>query len=187
MSICTLACVVNAAAKCGEIRGFDFANGAYEIQSKKLLADKPTRFRAKLRNGKYDVPHPPEFLAYFYAQFKSVRFGDLNGDGRDEAVVAIDYGSNSASFVLTNYFVFGRHASQVRLIGSIQQDWLDSQTSEIMHESIQEPIYITDGILYIRHGAGGSRPSPIYTATFRYRISNGKLSAYGGPLYAKNP
>lgn len=187
LSICVLSCIVNVAAKCGDLRSFDFANATYEIRSDSLLAAQPKSFRAKLRNGEYKVPHSPDFLAYFYAQLKSVRFGDLNKDGLDEAVVAVEYGTNSAAFFLTNYFVFGCSGQQVRLIGSIQQDRLDDQTAEILHESVREPVYISNGILHIRHGAGGSRPSPVFTMTFRYRISSGKLSALGRPMYSKNP
>lgn len=186
LAVCVVYFATNAVAGCRGIRSYDFSNVTYEVRSEGLLRSEPSRFRARLQNGSYEDPHEDDFLAFIYARIRSVRFGDLTKDGQEEAVVAIEYGSNSASFFLTNYFVFGCIKERIRLIGSIEQDQLQSQTSEILHESIREPVYIADGLLHFRHNAGGSRPSPIYVTTFRYQVSDGKLLPYRRPLYKTN-
>ncbi len=186
LMICVLGCFGSTHAACPNITKYDFANATYEIRSARLLASKPIRFRARLQSGSFDESHPPEFLAYRYARLKSVRFGDLTKDGKAEAVIAVEYGTNSASFFLTNYFVFGcSRNGRIRLLGSIEQDRLDARSSEILHESIREAAYIANGILYIRHRAGGFRPSPIYIETFRYKLLAGKLECMAAPCSSR--
>jgi hypothetical protein len=185
LTACIFCFATNVLAGCRDIRTYDFSNRIYEIRSG-LLKSEPFQFRAKFKNGSYEEPHREDSLAFIYARIRSVRFGDLTNDGRDEAVIAVEYGSNSASFFLTNYFVFGCSAGRLRLIGSIEQDLLQALIPEMLHESLPEPAYISYGTLFIRHGVGGSRPSPDYVTTFRYRISKARLQRIGRPLYKRN-
>lgn len=173
-------------AACPSIGSHDFYNATYAVKSEGLLKSGPYQFRARLKKGMFEESHGDASLNYIFARIRSVRFGDLTNDGIDDAAVAIEYGPNSASFFLTNYFVFACKAGSIKLLSSIEQDELQDQTLKVVFESSTEPIYISKGVLFIRHGVDGSRPSPSFVASFRYRITNNRFRRLGRPLFKRN-
>lgn len=175
---------IHAYADCRDVGTSYFANRSYLIRSTSLES-RPSRFLARLRQGKYEEAHEPDLVSYVYARIRAVRYGDLTRDGNDEAVVAVEYGSASADFYLTNYFVFGCTKAGTQLLGSIEEDQLRARVPEVS-ESISDPIYVKDETIYIRHKFG-SRPSPSSITTFPYRYRKGRISPAGRPRYRKLP
>ncbi|HEU5239977.1 MAG TPA: hypothetical protein VFU37_22785, partial [Pyrinomonadaceae bacterium] len=96
------------------------------------------------------------------------------------------YGSNSGSFHLTDTYVFGCVRDQIRLVGILKQDRIEKDTGMYLQESVNDPMRIKNGVLYITHGTEGSRPSPEFTTTFRYVLRKGKLRLYGRPWRRRN-
>jgi hypothetical protein len=113
----------------------DFRNHAYPLHERGF-----TQGTAWLRvtNGRYEEPHEnPLSLSFLYFQIVNVSFGDLNGDGKDEAVVAAIYGSNSGSFYLTDTYVFGCVAGRIKVIGILKQDGIEKDSGMDLQESIR--------------------------------------------------
>jgi hypothetical protein len=112
-----------------------------------------------------------------YFDIADVVFGDLTGDGKDEAAVVAIYGSNLGSFLLTDTYVFGCVGGKVKLIDILKQSRIEKESEMLVHESIKKPVTIRNGILSVAYGTEGARPSPEFTTTFRYKVLGGNLEA----------
>ncbi len=56
----------------------------------------------RVSKGRYGDRSEPTSLSFLYFEVADIVFGDLTGDGKDEAAVVAIYGSNSSSFFLTD-------------------------------------------------------------------------------------
>ncbi len=121
-----------------------------------------------------------------YLEIVDITFGDLTGDGKEEAAVAAIYGDNSASFFLTDTYIFGCVAGKIKLIGILKQDRIEKDSGMDLQESAKNPLKIRNAVLFITHGTEGNRPSPEFTTTFGYKITKDKLVPYKSPLRRRN-
>ena len=172
-----------AYAKCFNIRNVNFGNRVYPLNESGFT--EKTKW-LRVSKGRYEDHSIPTSLSFLYFEVADVIFGDLTGDGKDEAAVVAIYGSNSGSFFLTDTYVFGCIGGKVKLIDILKQSRIEKESEMLIHESIKKPVKIRKGILSITHGTEGARPSPEFTTTFRYKISKGKLVAYKRPISRKN-
>ena len=96
-------------ARSADIRSVDFKNFAYRPSCTNKLV--------RVKEGKYEVHRPPERLLFRVVE---VVYGDLTGDGRDEAVVTTycDTGGSGGFSEGYVYTMRGRRAAMiVRLKG----------------------------------------------------------------------
>ena len=150
-----LTCFVIARGNCPNIRTVDFQNRTYPLRE-----DGFTQRTEWLRvvNGRYEEPHEnPMSLSFLYFQIVKVAFGDLSGDGKDEAAATAIYGSNSGSFFLTDTYVFRCVRARVRLIRILKQDGIEEDTGMDLQESVNNPMRITGGCLWFRMLRKGCR------------------------------
>lgn len=170
-------------AQCPSVRQIDFKNRTYPLRESGFTKGNK---RLHVNNGHYDEHDNPEAtLAFLYFEIKDVVYGDLTGDGREEAAVVTNYGSNSGNFYLTDTYIFGCSAGKVKLIGILKESRIENDSGLLMHESVKRPVRIRNGILYVTHRTGGSHPSPDFVTTFRYKIVHGKLVSRGRPINRK--
>gem|GEM_PF-5648327 len=178
------ASMVVARGNCSNIRKVDFRNHTYPLRERGFTQGTE---RLRVTNGRYEEPHDnPISLSFLYFQIVNVAFGDLNGDGQDEAAATAIYGSNSGSFYLTDTYVFGCVDGRIKLVRILKQDNIEKDTGMDLQESVNNPMTIKNGVLNITYGTEGNRPSPEFTTTFRYRIRRGKFVLAGRPLRRKH-
>lgn len=184
ISLLLFATIVVARGNCPNIRKVDFRNHTYPLRERGFTQGTE---QLRVTNGRYEEPHDnPISLSFLYFQIVNVAFGDLNGDGKDEAAATAIYGSNSGSFYLTDTYVFGCVDGRIKLVGILKQDDIERDTGMALQESVNNPMTIKNGVLYITHGTEGNRPSPEFTTTFRYRIRRSKFILVGRPLRRRN-
>jgi hypothetical protein len=178
------ASMVVARGNCPNIRNVDFRNHTYPLRERGFTQGTE---RLYVTNGRYEEPHDnPISVSFLYFEIVNVAFGDLNGDGKNEAAVTAVYGSNSGSFYLTDTYVFGCVDGRIILVGILKQDDIEKDTGMYLQESANNPMIIKHGALNITYGTEGNRPSPEFTTTFRYRIRRGKFVLARRPLRRKN-
>ncbi len=136
----------------------------------------------QVTNGRYEDREDPLSLSYLYFEIRDVVFGDLTGDGNEEAAVVAIYGSNSGSFFRTDTYIFSCVARRVRLIGILKQSRIAEDSNMAVQESARNSISIRNNTLFVTHGTEGSRPSPEFITTFQYRIIGGRLLPQGRPM-----
>lgn len=177
------ASIVVARGNCPNIRKSDFRNHTYPLRERGFTQGLEW---LRVTNGRYEHHEIPTSVSFLYFQIVNVAFGDLNGDGKDEAAATAIYGSNSGSFYLTDTYVFGCVAGRIKLVGILKQDDIEKATGMDLQESMNNPMTIRNGVLNITHGTEGNRPSPEFTTTFRYRIRRGQFVLAGQPLRRRN-
>lgn len=172
-----------AYSTCPDIRSIDFTNRVYLVNESGFTEGTK---QLRVSKGRYGDRSEPTSLSFLYFEVADIVFGDLTGDGKDEAAVVAIYGSNSSSFFLTDTYVFRCVARKVKLIDVLKQSRIEKESGMLVHESIKTPVKIRDGILFVVYGTGGARPSPDFTTTFRYKVSRGNLVAFKRPIVRKN-
>ena len=168
--------------RCRNVREADFKDLAYPLNEPGFTAG---REWLRVSQGRYEDREIPTSVSFLYFQVTNIVFGDLTGDGKEEAAVVAIYGSNSGSFFLTDTYVFGCLAGRLKLIGVLKQSRIQKDTGMLVHESVKDPAQITKGSLFVTHGTEGARPSPEFVTTFRYKISGRKLLLQGRPARRK--
>lgn len=179
-----ISATVVAYPKCRNVRDANLRNRIYPLKSSDFTQNKTQWLRVS--NGRYEDRSEPTSVAFLYLKIVDIAFGDLTGDGTEEAAVAAIYGSNSGSFFLTDTYIFGCVAGKVKLIGILKQERIEEDSGMDLQESVKNPLRIKNGVLFVTHGTEGNRPSPEFTTTFRYKITKGKLVPYKSPLRRRN-
>ena len=170
--------------QCRNVRNVNLRNRVYPLKSSDLTQNKTEWLRVS--NGLYEDQTVPTSVSFLYFRIVDIAFGDLTGDEKEEAAVAAVYGSNSATFHLTDYYIFGCVAGKTKLIGILKQDRIEKDSGMDLQQSVENPLKIKNGVLYVTHGTEGNRPSPEFTTTFRYKIAKNKLVPYKHPLRRRN-
>lgn len=169
--------------KCRDIQNVNFKNRLYPLNESGFTEN--TQW-LRVFNGRYEDRSVPTSVSFLYFEIADIVFGDLTGDGKDEAVVAAIYGSNSGSFFLTDTYVFGCVGGKVKLIDILKQSRIEKESKMLVHESLKKSVKISNGILSLAYGTEGARSSPEFTTTFRYKLSKGNLVVYQRPIRRKN-
>ncbi|HEX8161580.1 MAG TPA: hypothetical protein VF538_06885 [Pyrinomonadaceae bacterium] len=136
----------------------------------------------KVRGGKFDERHVRTDMGFFYFRVADIIYGDLTGDGRDEAVVTTIYGSNSGTFYLTNVYVYTlKNGSPVLLdgitderAGKIYKSYYPDEWSAL-YEGLEGGRRVGAGKLIVRHYADGSHCCSDKTATFEYKWNGRRM------------
>lgn len=184
LSCLLISASIVAYPKCRNIRNVDFRNRAYSLNESGFTE---SRKWLRVSKGRYEDRSVLTSLSFLYFEIADVVFGDLTGDGKDEAAVVAIYGSNSGSFFLTDTYVFGCVGGNVKLIDILKQSRIEKESEMSVHESIKKPATIRNGILSVAYGTEGARPSPEFTTTFRYKVLRGSLVAYKRPIGQMRP
>jgi hypothetical protein len=166
------------------VRDIDLKNRSYPLNEKWFTSG--TRW-LRLNQGKYEEPHEkPPNACFLYFEVADVVFGDLNGDGKEEAAVPIIYGSNCGSFFLTDTYIWGCKNGKPTLLGILKESRIENEHSILIHESVKNPVKIENGILSVTHYTDGSHGSPEFITTFRYKLAGAKVVSQGEPQKRRN-
>ena len=183
LSVC-----VFAQSKVG-IREVDFKNRTFPFTADKF-ADLPKRIR--VRNGLYHSPHQEPGMTYTYFKVAEVVFGDLTGDGQDEAAVVAIYGGATSDYYETSVYLYTVEGRRPKLLAVLNQKDIGKEYERLFHEeksSLFEAVAggttIKRGQLTVKHLAGGGHCCPPNVFTLRFRLKTGKLAPANKSLRKK--
>lgn len=148
------------------IRAVDFFNYMHNAF---CFSDSRARNRVMVRNGEFT----PRGRGFF--SVRSITYGDLNGDGRDEAVVIVLCNGGGTGNFTEGLIYTMRGGRAVVLAGIEGGDRSDSGIASVR---------IHDGLLDVgRYGTdSGGACCPEYVMTQTYRLTNNRLTAVGRPV-----
>ena len=162
-----------------DIHKVDFNNFTYSAYCAGEDLDKIT-----VKDGEYSKETPQDgYTDRIYFKILKVAYGDLNGDGKDEAAI-LSVCNTGGTGNFTEGFVYGIKRGKPSLIGRIPGG--DRAYGGLYGAEI------ADGILFIDNyeaGDGGASCCPELTVRTQYKVKAGKLAVFktGKPqeLYPK--
>src|SRR5262249_4443342 len=134
------------------------------------------------RNGLYHSPHQEPSLSYTYFKVAEIVFGNLTGNGGDEAAVVAIYGGGSSDSFQTRVFLYTMKSRRPRLIAVLGKTSIDKEYERYTHhggaylfEAVGGGTNIVHGRLIVSHFAGDAHCCPSNVSTVRYRLNNDRL------------
>jgi hypothetical protein len=173
-----LALSIHADARGGTgMRKVDFKNRVFPFTARTFL-DLPRRVR--VRKGLYHSSHREPGVSYSYFKVAEVVYGDLNGDGSDEAAVVAIYGGAASDLYRTSIYIYTMNGRRLKLLAILNQEFVAKEYERYSHdgrsylfESVAGGTRIERGHLTVRHFAGGSHCCPPDVFTLRLKFKRG--------------
>jgi hypothetical protein len=167
-----LTAVLTASASAqADIRGVDLKNFTYQPM---CIGEEP--IKVTVRNGEYlEEKGADGFTDRFYFQVFEFAYGDLTGDGREEAVV-LGVCNTGGTGNFTEGFIYTMRGGRPELIGRFPG-------GDRAHGGLRSA-RIESGFLIVESndaGENGGACCPEFVITSRYRFSNGALKETARP------
>ena len=160
------------------VRSIDFHNFSYPFDAP--AGREPFRklgATVVVRDGVAYAGKSGDSLSYLYFKVAEVLYGDLTGDGRDEAAVVAIYGSGSGNFYLTNVYFFTLRGGKPVLLAVLTEDRVRrdyrghyNHDGQVVFEALEGGREIRSGEFSTRHLADGAHCCPASVAALRYRL-----------------
>ncbi len=166
------------------IRAVDFLN--YRYQGSVCGEDSGLPKTVKIRNGKYK----DRDQNFFDVVKKEIAYGDVNGDGSEEAVLLIRCGSSAGSFRAFEVHAYSFHNGQAHLLArldstGVEGDYQKSYADGTVFYPGENGPKIIDGHVIVEALTDGSFAGPENVAAFEYEVSGGKFVLSGKPSRTK--
>ena len=164
------------------IRSVDFRNFSYRI----TLGDPAKAQPIKLQNGKYEDGGKYEAGGLLYELYGKPAYGDVNGDGIEDAVVEIKL-SGSPTYRAFEVQAYTFRNRRVQLLARLNSDRVLSDYRRYypkgdLHYAGNSAPKINNGHLIVEALTDGSFACPEHTAIFKYRLSSGRVLLSGKPV-----
>lgn len=130
---------------------------------------------------------------YFAVADDRIIYADVTGDGREDAIVPIDCGANTANFSLSEVYIYTVQNGRATLLAEIsdkdmERDYRRSYPDAESYWGIAENgLKVKTGNLEIEVLADGPHASPKYIVTLEYRLSGKTLRLNGKPQRRPSP
>jgi len=180
VAVATISSAASAQSKTG-IRSVDFLNRTYA----KGCYTGEGRKNIKVVDGKFADGDD------FFNIDEKVVYGDVNGDGKEDAVVRVNCGNSAGTFRDFEVDVFTMAGKNVKLLARLGQPQMETDHKRYYKNGIvfalaeAEP-EIEGRTIEIAAITDGSFASPAYTTTFEYKLAGTKLVLHGKPKRKKN-
>lgn len=166
------------------IRGVDFLNHSY--QGSVCSEDAGLPKMVKLRSGKFK-DRDSNFLDVVK---REIVYGDVNGDGSEDAVVLIRCGSAAGTFRAFEVHAYSFRNGRANLLArldstGVESDYQKSYPDGIVFYAGENGPKITNGHVIVQALTDGSFAGPENVATFDYRLSGEKFVLNGKPTRMK--
>jgi len=146
-----------------------------DIRFTRLVYPLPKGWRpisqVRLNRPRYEQPHRKGDESFFYFEIGDIAYGDVNGDGIEDAAVVAFYGSNSGTFHVTDVYVFDCVQNSVALLAVLREE-RERKKAGVPHTAngyadprSVHPMRISRGVLEMTYDAA---PKPL-----RYRLVDG--------------
>ncbi len=161
------------------IRGVDFLN--YTYQSTACADDLGISTAVKVKNGSFNREQN------FYSVYdKKIIYGDINGDGNEDAVVKIACGSSAGTFRGFEIKVYTFENGKAKLLAqtdyqNVEKDYKKTYADGFIILINESDVKIDKDHLIFQVFADGSNASPENITTFDYKLSGTKLVLNGKP------
>ncbi len=166
------------------IRSVDFLN--YSYQGTACSEDSGLPKTVKLRNGKYS----DRYKNFFDIDKKEIVYGDVNGDGNEDAILLIRCGSSAGSLRAFEVHAYSFQNGKASLLArvdsnSILSDYQKSYPEGMLHYAGENGPKIVNGHVIVEALMDGSFAGPEYVVTFDYQLSGEKFVLSGQPARTK--
>jgi hypothetical protein len=171
------------AASPNDIRSVDFNNFTFQLSNAARVTLRAGR-RVKVSNGKFETRDGSLGVT-------RQLYGDLTGDGKDEAVVIVTWALEGANWWGTDIYVFTLkdRLTQLALISedATEHDYhrwypVSPTTSEgNVWRTLDDEIVIEDRMLVVQRYVGGPHCCPEYISTLKYRWNGEGFVLEGKP------
>lgn len=168
--VIALCCLGASTIAQSDIRRVDFRNFSYRLR----CGDVDVVSKVSVKGGEYSGDKAGHDI---YLSINKVLYGDLNRDGKDEAVVLYSCGSG-ASYVYFRGLIFTMNPKRLLFLSPLDGG---NKGDGGFHR-----VTIRRGLLVVERyqvGIGGSPCCPDKIRTVKYRLSGTKLLAIGLPTY----
>jgi len=124
---------------------------------------------------------------YFTVEENRVIYGDVTGDGREDAIVPIECGAITANFSLSEVYIYTIKDGRTSLLAAIsdkdmERDYRRSYPDAESYWGINENgLKLQNGNLEIEVLADGPHAAPKYIVTLEYRLSGESFRLVGKP------
>jgi len=172
-------CITSSSLAQTDVHKIDFKNFTYRLS----CGDADTASSVTVRNGEYSgvknsIPGGNDTV---YLKITEVLFGDINGDGKDEAIVLYMCGSG-ASYAYFQGLIFSVKNNRPRLLTEI--------TGGNKGDGGFEKVYINKGLLIVRRyqlPPASSACCPAFIETTKYKLKGKSLVRIGKTRVEKIP
>lgn len=133
----------------------------------------------KVRNGKYK-----DRENYFQVWDNRVVYGDLTGDGREEAIVHLKCGGVSGNFSYSEIAIYTLKKGKAELLTGINTSAIESDHKSSSPEGFIVSVRsarVLKRRLVIEAYADGSNAGPTHIVTFNYKVSSDGATLSGKP------
>lgn len=166
------------------IRGVDFLN--YSYQGSVCSEDAGLPKTVKVRNGKFK----DRDSNFFDIVKEEIVYGDVNGDGSEDAVLLIRCGSAAGTlraFEVHAYTFQNGQASLLARLDStgVESDYQKSYADGTLFYAGENGPKIVNGQVIVQALTDGSFAGPENVATFNYQLNSGKFVLSGKPTRTK--
>lgn len=124
---------------------------------------------------------------YFTVEENRVIYGDVTGDGREDAIVPVECGAITANFSLSEVYIYTIKDGRTSLLATIsdkdmERDYRRSYPDAESYWGINENgLKVQNGNLEIEVLADGPHAAPKYIVTLEYRLSGESFRLVGKP------
>jgi hypothetical protein len=124
---------------------------------------------------------------YFAVEDSKVVYGDMTGDGREDAIVPISCGAIMANFSLSEVYIYTINNGRPALVAEISDKDMERDyrryypDTETYWGVTGDGLKIRNGNLEIEVLADGPHASPKYIVTLEYRLSGESFRLIGKP------
>lgn len=166
------------------IRSVDFLNHSY--QSSVCSEDLDIGPTVKVSKGKFSQEEN------FYNVYENrIIYGDINGDGQEDALVQISCGSSAGSLRAFEAHVFTYQNGGAKLLARIDSRSVESAYKKIYPQGFVvtlagDEARIANGKVFVGAYTDGSNAGPKYISTFSYKLAGDKLVITGKPARKLN-
>ena len=166
------------------IRSINFLN--YSYQGSVCSEDAGLPKTVKVRNGKFR----DRDSNFFEVAKQEIVYGDVNGDGSEDAVVLIRCGSAAGTLRAFEVHAYSFQNGQAKLLArldstGVESDYRKTYTDGTLFYAGEHGPKIVKGHVIVQALADGSFAGPENVATFDYQLSGGKFVLSGKPTRTK--
>ena len=173
-----------ASSQSSGIRGIDFLNHSYQtsVCSEDVGLPRPV----KVRDGKFKDSD----ANFFDVNKDEMAYGDVNGDGSEDAVVFIRCGSSVGTLRAFEVHAYSLQGGQAKLLArldstGVEGDYKKSYPDGVVFYPGETGPKIVNGHVIVEALTDGSFAGPENVATFDYQLSGGKFVLSGKPTRVK--
>lgn len=168
------------------IKSVDFLN--YSYQGSICSEDTGLPKTVKVLNGKFK----DRAGNFFEVARDEIAYGDINGDGSEDALILIRCGSAVGTLRAFEVHAYSFQNGRANLLAQLDSTGIESDYKQAYSEGTvfyagEHGPQIVNGRVVVQALTDGSFAGPENVATFEYRLSGGKFVLSGKPARTKRP